>query len=469
MKRILSETPLSFIVDASNLEGRIDVNYYKPEYREVLEKLRGSLFKPRRLGDIAALSSERWKKAASGTFRYIEISDIDTFSAKILRAKEIEVEDAPSRAQFLVRTNDIIVSTTRPYRGAIALVTQEFNHCVCSSGFAIIRKLKDKMDRKYLLRVLHSNLALKQMEQRMTGGNYPAISPAELLEIQIPVPPIEAQKQIIAIMDEVLYKKKEMEKEAGDLLDSIDNYLLIELGISLTVRNEKSPMSYKVNASLLKKKRWDVDYWKPKYMSLEEAIKNGKYPSVRFESLIARIVNGVDYRIFTDEGTKYLRVGNVKPFEIDETDIKHVSISLDDVKKDVKLEEGDILLTRKGTFGIAISVTRGMEYLISSEIFRVKLTPKIEINPSYVVVVLNSSIGRMQCSRKSTGAIMGSLSQNAVKSILVPIPPKSVQGEITNEVKERIGRAKQLTEKARKALENARQKVDRLILGEEER
>jgi len=465
MEKTHVEAPLVFSVELRNLEGRIDVNFYKPGYKEVVDKLKKSPFELRRLGDIVALSDERWKKPSSGQFKYIEINDIDTYSAKIIQAKLLSVEDAPSRAQQLIRKDDIIVSTTRPYRGAIALVSEEFDQCVCSTGFAVLRNVKVALNRKYLLYFLHSKLGLTQMEQRMTGGNYPAITPQELLKIWVALPAIDIQERIISFMEEASNEKTEMEKEADNLLDPIDDYVLSELQISLPKYESKSPLEYEVDASLLKKNRWDVAYWKPKYTDVDAAIKKGRYEQVRFESLIGNIINGLDYRSFSEEGTQYLRVGNIKPFEIDDADIKRVPITLDEVTKDVLLEKGDILLTRKGTFGVATLVGKNTQYLISSEIFKIKLKSNKEISQFYIVTILNSSIGKEQFSRRSVGTIMGSLSQDAVKLISIPLPPMPVQDKIAKEVKARIEKAKELKKYAKITFEKAEKRIEKEILG----
>jgi len=466
MRTLLCKNPLGFVIGRKSIEGRFDVNYYKPGYRELIKKLENSLFEVKRLGDIVSLSSERWKKPKSGTFRYIEINDIDAFSAQIIQAKELNVEDAPSRAQIVVRKDDIIVSTTRPYRGAIALVTEEYDGCICSTGFAVIREVKKEINRKYLLHILHSSIGLKQMEQRMTGGNYPAITPDELLKIWIPIPSMDIQNKIVDIMDKALKEKKESEKEAKFLLNSVDDYLMEELGITLPELEDKGPLAYAIGARYLIRRRWDIEYWKPIYIEIEKAIKSGKYNAIEFGRLIDTIINGFDYRKFTDEGTKYLRVGNIKPFVINETNIKHIPLSLNNIDKEILLKKNDILLTRKGTFGVAAIVEKEDNYIISSEIFRIRIKERLNINTLYIAIVLNSTLGRYQFSRKSVGAIMGSLSQEAVKSIFLPLPPRSIQDKIANEVKRRIERAKELQKKGEQIVTKAKKEIERIILGE---
>lgn len=469
MRTLFHKEILTFVIEKTDIDRRFDVNYYKPEYREIIERLRNSPFEIKKLGDIVSLSRVRWKKPNSGTFKYIEIGDIDTTSGKIFRAKELSVVKAPSRAQLVVKENDIIVSTTRPYRGAIALVTEKFDNYVCTTGFSILRNLKMEVNRKYLLHMLRSNFGLIQMQQRMTGGNYPAILPKEILKIWIPYPSIKIQDRIAQIMDEAIKEKEQKIKESEYLFNSIDNYILHELGITSPEYEKQSPLIYEIGINLLKIERWDVEYWKKTHRQFENSIKKGKFQTITLSKLIKKLLNGLDYRNYSDSGTKYLRVSNIKPFEINWTDIKYVPLKLSNVSKDILLEINDILLTRKGTFGIALVVDEDelCDCIISSEIFRLVPNRDMELNSHYLVSVLNSVIGTYQFSRKSIGAIMGSLSQKAVRSLLVPLPPKSIQDEIAFQVKLRISRSRQLQNDAEKILDRAKFKIERIILGDE--
>ena len=61
---------------------------------------------------------------------------------------------------------------------------------------------------------------------------------------------------------------------------------------------------------------------------------------------------------------------------------------------------------------------------------------------------------------------MGSLSQEAFKSIFLPLPPRSIQDKIANEVKTRIERAKELQKKGKQIVKKAKKEIERIILGE---
>ena len=149
-------------------------------------------------------------KFESETFKYIEIGAIDP-NKGILEAKEIEVKKAPSRATQFVKSGDLIIGTTRPYLKKFAIVTDEYNENVCSSGFSVIEPSKDYY-LPYLLQFLKCTYGIEQLKNKMTGGLYPAITESELKEIRIPLPKFEIQQEIMELIEmkknNILYNKE---------------------------------------------------------------------------------------------------------------------------------------------------------------------------------------------------------------------------------------------------------------------
>ena len=115
-----------------------------------------------------------------------------------------------------VKANDIIVSLTRPHHGSIAYLGSEFEGCIASTGFAVIRNVAEHVRRDYLWCVLRARFCLDQMLQRTSGGNYPAIIQSELLKILVPVPGEKTQNRIAS---EVRYRRE----NARRLRDEAEN------------------------------------------------------------------------------------------------------------------------------------------------------------------------------------------------------------------------------------------------------
>jgi restriction endonuclease S subunit len=179
-------------------DGRTDPHFHHPDFRKLADTIQQIDSAP--LGRLVKFSSEAWnpEQATRTTFRYIEISGINTQTGEVTPA-EISVSDAPSRARMLVQNGDILVSLTRPQRGAIALIDDELDNCIASTGFAIIREIvSPQINRDYLWCVLRSQICLRQMLQRSSGGNYPAITQDELGKITVPIASSTIQETIVA-------------------------------------------------------------------------------------------------------------------------------------------------------------------------------------------------------------------------------------------------------------------------------
>jgi hypothetical protein len=178
--------------------GRFDPHFFRPEYRELSRRIAKVPHRP--LGKLVRLSREIWSpsESAAATFRYIEISGVNTTTGEA-NAVETHVAEAPSRARMQVRRGDVIVSLTRPHYGAIAAIDDSLDRCIASTGFAVLRDLLvDDLDRSYLWTVLRCQMSLMQMQQRSSGGNYPAITEDELQRVLVPVPDDATQKKIAA-------------------------------------------------------------------------------------------------------------------------------------------------------------------------------------------------------------------------------------------------------------------------------
>ena len=184
------------------------------------------------LGEILNFTSRSWKSVdfSEGVFKYVEISSV-TKDKGITGSRPVEVNNAPSRATTLIKEGDIILSTTRPYLGAFTEVPSEYNNCVCSSGFALVDKIKlSNIEKEFLLFFLKSPAGLRQMERRMTGGLYPAIVQEELEKIIVPIPPLKVQRDIVQNIKkkeiEIAHEREAVERKTREIKDEIETLIL---------------------------------------------------------------------------------------------------------------------------------------------------------------------------------------------------------------------------------------------------
>ena len=154
------------------------------------------------LGDVCAINPEIADpriKFRTGFFIYIDISSIGNGNGQVYLENQVLVNEAPSRARRIVKTNDVIISTVRPNLKAFALLKNLPNRVIASTGFAVLR-VRSKLNPDYLFFIINTKLVVKQMVIEMGKGVYPSINKDDIEKIKIPLPPLSEQKKIVKIL-----------------------------------------------------------------------------------------------------------------------------------------------------------------------------------------------------------------------------------------------------------------------------
>ena len=174
-------------------EQRWDIDYHLPPI-EINKFSKDILIEMRRCSDVITEKRNPTLKPDE-LFQYIDISSIDVVTGIIINPQELLGEEAPSRARKVVHEGDIIISTCRPTRGAVAIVPKELNNQICSTGFCVIRAKKG-VSNKYLHFILRSAVVKEQFRKFSTGSSYPAILDEDVRKTVIPLPKGPIQEQI---------------------------------------------------------------------------------------------------------------------------------------------------------------------------------------------------------------------------------------------------------------------------------
>lgn len=196
-------------------EARFDAEYFNPKYQRIIQRLREG---HRILSNVASLSERGFNPEAqeSGSaFQYIEIGSLTGDGEA--EAETINVSEAPSRAAWIVRPGDVITSTVRPIRRLSALIREDQDGCVCSSGFAVLTPKSgvDSIEPEVLLTYLRLPVISEILDLHTTASMYPAIPTERLMNIPIIVPNKTAQRKIVGKVREAMGARR----QAMQLLD----------------------------------------------------------------------------------------------------------------------------------------------------------------------------------------------------------------------------------------------------------
>lgn len=154
------------------------------------------------LGEVCLpVESTNPKRHPEHYFRYVDISSIDRQTKRITAAKRIRGGNAPSRARQRIHTNDILVSTTRPNLNAVALVPNDLDDEVCSTGFCVLRPTAEVLP-EFLYGFVRTQKFVGSLSDQATGSSYPAVTDKQVKAVTVPLPPMVEQKRIVSAIEE---------------------------------------------------------------------------------------------------------------------------------------------------------------------------------------------------------------------------------------------------------------------------
>ncbi|MDR0603161.1 MAG: N-6 DNA methylase [Bacteroidales bacterium] len=216
---IIKITNNSFSIKDNELNGRFDFDFYSPENKVFDRTLRnGKTVKLNEICSIVKIKSPKLKNQ-NETVEYVELSDINTHSFEIINSTTYQVYELPSRASYEIKEGDIITAIAGNSVGtkkhATAFVSKEFDGCICTNGFRVLRNFK--IDTYYFLYYLRTEEFLKQMFMYRTGAAIPNVSDADLANIEIYVP-FDNEKEKISNQ---IRKAFELKQAFKNQLDSI--------------------------------------------------------------------------------------------------------------------------------------------------------------------------------------------------------------------------------------------------------
>ena len=153
-----------------------------------------------KLGDVCEINPRTFepiKEFGNTSCTYIDISSVENGTGVISQPNIIKCEEAPSRARREIKLNDVLLSTVRPNLKAFAIITKEYKNMVVSTGFAVLRAKENITDGKFLLYSIFQNYMIEQMVGNMGKGAYPSINQTDVENLDIYLPPLDEQKDIV--------------------------------------------------------------------------------------------------------------------------------------------------------------------------------------------------------------------------------------------------------------------------------
>ena len=181
---------------------RVDAEYFQPAYGQVIKRvIDHQNGYTTLLGCVETVRADfDPTKYPDSSFHYVELADIDASIGVIHSASEIRGEDAPSRARRVLRRGDVIVSSVEGSLEKAALVDEEHEGSLASTGFFQFRARTIYPE---VFLALSKSVALQaQLKRECAGTILTAVPNESLKRILVPLLPPETQQRIASLVQQ---------------------------------------------------------------------------------------------------------------------------------------------------------------------------------------------------------------------------------------------------------------------------
>lgn len=189
----------------AELEAELDCRKRQYEYyRDKLlsfNNVGGQEVEWKKMSEVCLKTSKINWKLVEGEYKYIDLSSVDRDNHQISDCTIINKENAPSRAQQVVKTGDILFGITRPTLMRFCYIPKEYDGEVCSTGYCVIRVNNEMINSHFVYHFLFTQNFQDYVEGHQKGASYPAISNKDVMRFELPVPSLQEQERIANILD----------------------------------------------------------------------------------------------------------------------------------------------------------------------------------------------------------------------------------------------------------------------------
>lgn len=284
---------------------------------------------------------------------------------------------------------DVLFSGTGTI-GQIVVLEENPNNWNIKEGLYALKPIQERIVSKFLAYVLRSTQIRKMFLKKALGGTVKSVPMKVLSNIEIPLPPIEVQTEIVRILDKFTSLEAELEAE----LDC---------------------------------RKRQYEYYRDKLLSFDNV--GGQEVEWKKMSEVCEIYDGTHQTPkYQTEGIPFISVENIKDIYGSN---KYISIEAYEAYK-VKPKVGDVFMTRIGSIGACAVFTKQED--VAYYVSLVLLRPNSAILDSgFLKHLIESSIGKRELSKRTLhNAVPIKINKSDIGKVKLPIPSLEEQHRIVS-------------------------------------
>jgi type I restriction enzyme S subunit len=324
-------------------------------------------------------------KYPNEVFELYSIPACDVNTPEIVEGADI------GSSKSCIEPNDVLLSKIFPHIRRSWVVPNKKEHKQIGSGEWIVFR-DDRFNPQFLKYFLTCDIFHHQFMKTVAGvgGSLVRARPVFVERIHIPLPPMDEQNRIVAVLDKadaIRKKRQHTIKLANDFLTSA----FIE---------------------------WFGDP------------RHSKFDVFELKNVTTKITDGAHFTpTYVESGIPFLRVTDINKSEIDWGNTKFIpKDEHETLINRCKPEKGDVLYSKNGTIGIPRLIDWDTEFSIFVSLCLIK-TDQTKLRGKYLESFLKTPFALAQATSKAKSATVSNLHLVEIKEIKLPVPPLVIQDD----------------------------------------
>ncbi|WP_395642393.1 restriction endonuclease subunit S [Rudaea sp.] len=341
------------------------------------------------LRDVCVQSREQIRAGARPDLKYIGLESIEPGTGGFVEGELSKTPDDPRAVSFHFDARHVLYGKLRPYLNKVAIPEFEGK---CSTELIPLLP-SAQLDRRYLAYFLRSPATVQTVVGRTAGSRMPRADMNFLLDLEIPLPPLDEQRRIVDVLaraEGIVSLRREAQQKTAELIPAL---FLDLFGDPATNPKHWPVVPFE---SVIRFTRYGPRFPNREY---SESLKGG------------RVLRTTDIK---SDGT--ISADEAPMLPMTEVEIEKYS-----------LQPNTIVVTRTGATIGKVALYRKSDEPAVAGAYLIEIRLSEQVTPEFVLHLLMSQYGQQKLTSGARAVAQPNLNVPTIAAIPVPVPPVELQ------------------------------------------
>ena len=443
---------------------RFDVGSFSPALNAWRKALANGLVDSAKIGDLISRirygtgSPPLRVEPSAESVPFLRATDIKDGQVFLSDLPHISRDQPKKMEKCKLSGGELVIVRSGVNTGDCAVVPEQLQGSY--AAYDLIVQTNDQVTPEFLCACLYTSFGKAQIDTVKNRAAQPHINAEEVKRLEVPHPSLDVQHRLVAELAAAAAERDRALKEAERRLTSFEPWAHKEMGLSLPTYDDPKVYAIRRNAAAV---RIDPFFHSPEFVEIERVIRVGPHASLG--SLVQFSSDTWNAKEYPEPTFRYIEISGVDRRR-GQAKASDVSVAGAPTRARMAVQPDDIIVSLTRPHHGSIALLNGLhERCIASTGFAViRNVDESRISRTFLWATLRLSLSLKQMLRRASGGNYPAITQDELANVLIPLPDKSTQQKIVEEVVHRNNEADRLEAHAQTVWREARERFEQQLL-----